>query len=441
MNPLKISLAAVCCAAVLAGSAEAQGPLRLTLDDAVARGLATSHRLAEQAARQDAASAQADGRHAAMMPQVAAQAGYTRTNHVEVFAIPSPTLNKLVVVYPDIPDNFRTRLDFQWPIYTFGRLDALERAARAEARASGLDLSAARNDLKLEITRAFWAVVTATEATRVVEESLKRMDASLEDMRNRLKVGLIPPNDVLSMEAQRSRQEMLLIQARNTREQALTELRRLTGIDPDAAIEVQAVLEAPPLPVADPDQLVKTAIASRPDRQAIQARVAGADERRQAAAADRKPVVGVGAGLDYARPNPKIFPKTPEWQTSWDASVNVTWTFLDFGRVKAGIAEATAMQRAARERLAEFDTALNVEVRQRKLDLESARASVAPAEASVRAADEARRVVAERYGAGVATATEVLDAQVALLQAGLDRTQSLASVRLAEARLERALGR
>ena len=46
------------------------------------------------------------------------------------------------VIYPDIPDNFRTRLDFQWPIYTFGRVDALERAAQAEAGASGLDLEA-----------------------------------------------------------------------------------------------------------------------------------------------------------------------------------------------------------------------------------------------------------------------------------------------------------
>jgi outer membrane protein TolC len=35
----------------------------------------------------------------------------------------------------------------------------------------------------------------------------------------------------------------------------------------------------------------------------------------------------------------------------------------------------------------------------------------------------------------------VLDAQVALLQAELDRTRSVANLRLAEARLERALGR
>jgi outer membrane protein TolC len=41
---------------------------------------------------------------------------------------------------------------------------------------------------------------------------------------------------------------------------------------------------------------------------------------------------------------------------------------------------------------------------------------------------------------GVASNTELLDAEFALLQAQLDRTRSLAAVRLAEARLQRALG-
>ena len=50
----------------------------------------------------------------------------------------------------------------------------------------------------------------------------------------------------------------------------------------------------------------------------------------------------------------------------------------------------------------------------------------------VRSATEARRVIGERFTAGVATSTDVLDAQVALLQAELDRTQAVA---------ERAAGR
>ena len=149
-----------------------------------------------------------------------------------------------------------------------------------------------------------------------------------------------------------------------------------------------------------------------------------------------------GGGVDLASPNQRFFPRTDEWKTSWDVGVNLTWTFWDFGRVKADVAEAAADQRAVRERLAEFDT----DARGRGAAA-AARPRVGPRGARrpprTRFAPptEARRVVGERFAAGVATSTEVLDAQVALLQAELDRTQALASVRLAEARLERALGR
>ena len=53
----------------------------------------------------------------------------------------------------------------------------------------------------------------------------------------------------------------------------------------------------------------------------------------------------------------------------------------------------------------------------------------------MRSATEARRVLGDRFAAGVATSTDVLDAQVALLQAELDRTRALANAKLAEARL------
>jgi outer membrane protein TolC len=48
--------------------------------------------------------------------------------------------------------------------------------------------------------------------------------------------------------------------------------------------------------------------------------------------------------------------------------------------------------------------------------------------------------VAARFDAGVATSTDVLDAQVMLLRAELERTELSASVRVAEAELLRVLG-
>jgi outer membrane protein TolC len=425
-----------------AGPVTAQPPgaaLSLTVEDAVQRGLDTSHRVDEAVANAEAAAAAADQRLAATKPQATLQAGYTRTNHVQAFEIARPG-NDFVVIYPDVPDNYRTRFDAQWALYDGGRRQSLERAARRDAAAVAGSVDVVRQDLRFEITRVYWSLVTAIESQRVLEESLGRMDAHLQDVRNQLAAGLIPPNDVLAVEAQRSRQEMLRLQARANREVVEAELGRLIGTPPGTAIAPAAEPAPSPRDSRSADVLVREARVQRRERRALADRVQAAEERERAAAAAVRPTVWANGGVDYANPNPRIFPREDAWKHSWDASVNVSWSLFDGGRVAAEIAEAAAAARAARARLAEFDAVLEVEIRQRLSELEASRAAIAAADDGIRAATENRRVAGERFAAGVATSTSILDAQVALLQAGLDRTQALANTRIAEARLERALG-
>jgi len=419
-------------------AAGAQG-VTLSLDEAVTRAVEASHRLAEARARGDAAAAVADARHAPTLPQVTALGGYTRTNHVDEFGILLPN-NQLRVIYPDIPDNFRSRLDVQWPIYTAGRLNALESAARREQHATTRDLDAVTADVRLDTTRAFWNLVVARENQRVVGESLARMTAHVRDVHNQFEAGLVPPNDELTARAQEARQRMLSIQSRTVRENAEADLARLVGLMPGTAIDVAASLGTPAVNDSF-EALVALGRQHRPERHALEERVAAAESRVRAADAGRKPIVAVAGGVDYARPNPRIFPRRGEWRESWDASVNVSWSLFDGGRTKADIAEASAGVRAVQARLAEFDSLVTLEIRQRLSELESSRAALEAADVAVEAATEARRVVGDRFAAGVATSTDVIDAQVAILQAQLDRTQAIASAHLAEARLNRAAGR
>ena len=149
---MKRAFASVFSVLVVHGAAHAQtAPINLTLQDAIVRGLDSSHRLGELAAREDAARAIEAQRESATRPQVSVIASYTRTNHIDEFIGPDPA-GGVRVIYPDIPDNMRSRVDLQWPIYAGGRLQALTRAAGAEADATREDREAARADLKLEIT-------------------------------------------------------------------------------------------------------------------------------------------------------------------------------------------------------------------------------------------------------------------------------------------------
>ena len=438
----------------IAGAQTAQ--VHLTLPEAVARGLEASHRVVELAAREDAARAVQDQRGAATLPQVSLIASYTRTNHVDEFGVPNAS-GGIRIIYPDIPDNLRTRVDLQWPIYTGGRLQAMTKAAGADAAAASHDRDAARADLKLEITRSYWAVVTARASLHVVSQALGRTNAHLVDIRHQLSVGLVPPSDVLSVEAQEARQRMLLIEAQNIVETASADFRRLAGLEPETPFELVDALSTPDLRERGADSrgqvppsnaqtpsnktVADAARASRPERKALEFRIGAAAERVNAASAGSLPVLTAISGYDFARPNPRIFPIQKEWKPSWDVGINVRWPVFDGGRTRAEAAEAIANRRAAEARLREFDSIIDVEIAQRTADLRSAHASIEAAQAGVNAAAEARRVLADRFQAGVATNTDVLTAQVTLLQAELDVTRAIANARLAAARLDRAMGR
>jgi outer membrane protein len=419
-------------ALTVAGGVPAQE--RVTLEEAIARALQRSAQVAELDARRAGAEAAEAGAGAARMPVVSLVADYARTNHVEEFGIAFPG-QPVRLIYPDVPDNFRSRLDLHWPIYTGGQTAAFEAATRAEKNALDADLEALRADLRLEVTRAFWAAVTARETERVVLQAVRRMDAHVADLRVRLDQGLIPPNEVTAAEAQRSRQQLLAIEARNQRLVSDADLRRLIG--GSGELTPMADLGAETVPV--PEQ--KVAVPDRAEVRGLQQRLEAAESREQGIRGTSKPQVAAVAGLDYARPNPHIFPRTPFWKDSWDVGVNVSWTLWDGGRRKAEQTEAAAATRAVQARITELERQITFEVQQRELELDSSRAAIGTAEDGVRSALETQRVLGERYRAGVATTTDVLDAEVALLQAELERTRARANERLAIARLERATGR
>lgn len=441
MSAMSISVAAG--AQVLPGGA-ALAPLTLTIDEAVTRGIAEAPRLAEARARADAADAAIASRAALGRPTITATAGLLRTNHVDVFGIPQAD-GTTRVIFPDIPNNYRARAELLVPVFTAGRVGDLVASAEADRRAADADRKATTSDLTLEIDTAYWTLALARERTAVLDRALQRADASLADVRARVDSGLLPPNDVQSAQAQRARQRVQLIQARNDAAVAEADLARLVGVSMDQPIVLSTPIDRPTPGAAEIaalplNTLTGRATESRPERQALVERQVSLQSAASAAAAATRPQVGVVAAVEPARPNSRFVPRVDEWNTGWDLGVNVTWSLWDGGRSRAEQAGALAQSAALRERAADFDAVVGVEVRKRLLDLASAREALVASNEAVDAAAEARRVLGERFAAGVATNTDVLDADLAWLEAELERTRLTVSLRLGEARLLRTVG-
>ena len=231
---------------------------------------------------------------------------------------------RLQVVYPDVPDNYRTRAR-----PAVADLHRRPRSTRSSgrrapsARPSAEDLAAARADLRLEITRAFWALVTAREAEQVLGALARSHRRARRDLRARLDQGLIPPNErAVRRGAAVARSACCSIEARqraaHRRSRSAAPDRASSGAGP---IEPAAPLETAPVRHAGGRRCA--------DREAIDAAAGAAGARRIAPSAARRASRRRAASARCRRSASAAASTTPgrtrasfraprDWEDSWD---------------------------------------------------------------------------------------------------------------------------
>lgn len=414
--------------------------LQMRLSDAVERALTSSPQLAQRRALERAAAADARGARAARLPSLDVSGGYTHQSDVPALSLTLPN-GQTETLFPNLPENYHVHAGAGWALFSGGRTSGLIRAADGEREASGRDVDSARQDLILETRTAYWSLVSARQMEQVLRDALAAYDAHLHDAGNRERFGMAARNEVLAVQVERDRAELALLRAQNTSAVSEANLARLTGVEPGQGIDPAEPLVAPSAEPENGETLVARALDARPERAALLARLAAAQARVRVEQSVRWPLVTAAAGYDYANPNRLIMPPSATWKDTWDVGVNVALTLFDGGKASAAVAAARARCEAIQAQIEDLSRDIRLQVTQHALDLKAAVAAVTVAERGLDSARENRRVAADRYREGLIASSDLLDAEVALLRAGLDLTDALAQARLAEAALERAVGR
>ena len=418
-----------------------EGPtVLLTLAEAVERAILASAQLRELGQLRIAAGADAAEASAARKPTLDLAAGYSRLSGINEFLIPQPP-GEPPLGFLNLPNNYRLTARARLPLYAGGRIDGQIDATRETERAAELDLDASRRALRLETEVAYWGLVTARESARVLRRGLMAFEAHLHDARNRERFGLAARNEVLAVEIERDRAELRRLRAENAAELAEANLVHLLQLPPNAVIESTEPLESAPPNGANVEVLVEQALEARPERTGLLSRVRAAEANVRIAGSATRPQVGVTGGFMYANPNRNFVPPDEAWHTSWDVGVELSMRVFDGGRTSASVARAEANVEALRQRLDNFERRVRLQVTSAVLDVRTAHAAIRVAEGALLAGRENERVSAERYREGVIPSSERLDAEIAVLEAGLERTRTLADARLARANLDRATAR
>jgi outer membrane protein TolC len=433
-------------AALLALPLAAVAQLRqLSLEEALAAGLEKSPGLHASRLELEAATARSREIAAGRLPSLKFGGGYTRLSEVPDFQVTLPISPNPIVVSQSYFNNFNLRLGIQQPLFTGFRLQAGERSARLLEAAAGQDLEKNRAELAFAVKAAYWGLTRAREFEKVIDENVRQVGEHLKDVRAFSDQGLATRNDVLRAELELSNAEIMRIDARNAAEVALTALVSLIGLPLDSDIDLTTSVEsrASRIPAeagkGDGDP-IERALAQRPEIKSAEFRIKASEMGVKVVRSAFLPQVYLSGNYYYLRPNPRILPSLDRFKGTWDVGVSVSFDIWNWGQTKRQTEQAEARLGQAREARKALEDQAVLEVTQCRLSLARAGEKVRVAGQAVGQAEENLRVTRERFKQGVALSSDVLDAEVALLQAKLGRTQAAIDQVVAQARLEKALG-
>jgi outer membrane protein TolC len=152
------------------------------------------------------------------------------------------------------------------------------------------------------------------------------------------------------------------------------------------------------------------------------------------------PQVFLAANYDYARPNQRIIPPKDQWDGTWDVGVTLQWNIWDWYATDHQTAQAEAALRQSEAGIVQINDAVTLDVAQQYFNAQTTKDEVEVAHEGMEQAQESYRMTSEKFKNGVASNTDMLDAETALLQAKLTHTQAVVEFTLAIARLKKAVG-
>jgi outer membrane protein TolC len=118
----------------------------------------------------------------------------------------------------------------------------------------------------------------------------------------------------------------------------------------------------------------------------------------------------------------------------------VQWAVFDGGQARKRAASLERSRRATEQQRADVESLIALQVRQSWLDVEETRQRIHVTADAVDQAEENLRIARERYGAGLGTQTQLLEAESLRVQALTNRDNAVLDAGLAKLRLARAVG-
>jgi outer membrane protein TolC len=438
----------------LPSPAHGQDTLRLTIKSAVEQALVSSDEVRITQAQIELADAQVTSSRAAGIPQARLTSTYSH-------AYQNARANAVGSVFNQ-PNTYNTSLNLSQSLFQGGRIMAGRRVAENTREAVRYDQRETKARVSVDAQRAYLQALYTQQVASLQDTNLAiatRRQAQVEQL---LGAGRAARYDVLRARVARSNIEPLVIQARNDREIALLDLKRLLNIPVEKPLSLATKLDATAVRTMLHMLVDTNATPDRPSLRSAELTVRAREEAIRVARADYWPTLAVSLASGYQAfpPLGMGFPsrlgessgdfcnpvsatqkcQNGGWYSDRSLLVTGSWPLFDGFRTRANIGVARAQANIATLQLAQQREQVGLEVGRARSELRRALAAYDARQQTVAEATEAYQLAELRFTTGLSTQLEVADAQLSMLNAQSGAVRSIYDLYLAAADLARALG-
>jgi outer membrane protein len=321
----------------------------------------------------------------------------------------------------------------------FSKYGALS-SARHSLEAADATVGYTRERVIESVVAAYLNLVRYEELAAVARDTRDQAAKELERTDTYFRLGSAAKSDVLQQRVRLENTKLAVVVAENNIEKGKADLAYAINRPLAAGFAVDRSVLATEFEVGDVDALYAEALGNRLD---LQSSARTVEARRQDVRAARG---GLFPQLDvfgsYGRDNNES-PYKFGAQISEATSIgySVSWNVFDRMQTITAVSRAKASARIADYQLQQARLNVQVEIRQLHNALIEARERAGVSRETIVQAEEGLRLAQERFRVGAGTSLDVITAQVSLADARSQEVQAKCDFVIAQASLDRALGR
>ncbi len=323
------------------------------------------------------------------------------------------------------------------PVFAGMMIQNGKQAAKFLATASKLDAEKDKEDVMQNTIAAYSNLYKAQQSVLLMQENLKQSAQRVKDFTNLEKNGLLARNDLLKAELQQSNYELLLMDAQNSLKVANLNMNIMLGLPDNTQLEVDSTIfkDVKATDARGYGEFEQLAYQNRKDAQSLQAHEGAANANVKMVKGEMYPQLALTGGYIAA-----YIPNFITITNAVTAGVGLKYNVHSLWKNKTKVAEANAQLAQIRASESRVNDAIHMDVFQ---SYENYLLSYKKMDTYIKAIEQSEenyRITKNKHANALATTTDLLDADVANLQAHLNYAFAKADALVAYNKLLQAAG-